>query len=215
MKSRIGFSSFVLALGLTATAAAQSPTMPDRWSVGILGGPDVSNYDAPNGSQFDERLAPMGGVYLDYKVDRHFGVRPELLYWQRGAKILTPNGTNTQMLADGSDRISYLELPVLARVQWAAHRAISPYLTAGPAISLRIGCTAYRGISASSEKEACTSVPENFRRTDLGVVGGAGLAFHEVSLGVLYHYGFEKLASNLDLKNRSLAFTAGLSIKSW
>ena len=134
------------------------------------------------------------------------------------------------------NQTGYLEFPVLLRTTLVPDGPVSPYLVAGPALSLRLSCTdkiMYTLVDANNETVSDGS--ESFdceidtepRAVDLGVAAGVGLNFAvlpslSLALDILYSYSLRSISSSegngeladdeFDVRNRTYSIVAGIRI---
>ena len=90
-----------------------------------MSGKDITG--ASNKTGFD------GGAYVAIPLSPQFDVQPELLYTRKGVKL-----SNTGVNADVT--LGYIEIPVLARVNFTSSSGVTPQLYAGPAIAFKTSC---------------------------------------------------------------------------
>ncbi len=74
------------------------------------------------------RIAPNFGIFMALSLSRRLNLQPELLFVQKGYK-----------LDSIPVRISYLEVPILLRMNFMADAAVSPHLFAGPYVAIKLG----------------------------------------------------------------------------
>ncbi len=90
-----------------------------------LRGDDVEDLDGTTGFHF--------GAFADFGVSDVFSVQPEILLSQKGAEESEGDATL-------SINLSYLEIPVLAKVRIPTAGQVGGHLLAGPAVSFETGC---------------------------------------------------------------------------
>src|SRR6476659_4421826 len=92
------FLSFILLLGLTVLANAQSADT----HFGLKAGLNISSLEVKDGVDFDSKAGFHIGGLAHVHLSPHFGVQPEIVYSEQGGK-------------DGEDKwkINYLNVPVL------------------------------------------------------------------------------------------------------
>ena len=93
----------------------------------------------------------IGGGFYNYKFTDIFSVQPELVFTMKGEKLeerITGIG-----VVSSDIRLNYIELPVLAKVNFLNGKTFQPNLFAGPYISI---------------------LTENSEQTDFGFVFGGG-----------------------------------------
>jgi len=177
-------SSLTAATLLGASLDAQSAS---RSSFGLLFGGnsatfanvDESQGDGLDGSQVKRRTGFQVGVYLNRALSPRVSLQPELHYVQRGAGFdLNGSGSNASAIVN----LTYVEVPLLFRVDLGDTNGWRPFLTAGPTAALRIGCDGTTTISGTKLTVQCDDFGDGseeeggFAKTDFGASVGAGIA---------------------------------------
>lgn len=129
--------------------------------------------------------------------------------------------------------MGYLEFPALLRISPQLEGPLSPYVTAGPALSFALNCSVSSSISLSytdpvtgenvrygeSESEECEE--DEYKTFDFVVKAGAGLAFAlspslSLTLDLMYNHGLMSIIEDdentPDAKNRTFAIMVGLAV---
>ncbi|MEP6763068.1 MAG: porin family protein [Gemmatimonadaceae bacterium] len=196
---------------VTAAACAFLPSVlaaqSKRPSVGILLGTNIATIsDADqgiadvSGANFKKkhRIGLNVGAFVKIPLSSMLSLQPELHYAQNGVKIEGNSGT-----IDNIDlALDYIEVPVLLRLDLGnSNSSIHPLLLAGGSYASRVRCklTASAGSSSLSQNcDADNGSTDPFKKSDYGVVGGAGLEMksggHSISLQVRYTYGLQDIA---------------------
>lgn len=187
MRLAIGTIAFVAAMIFAAPLEAQSilsgPAPDNAPSYGIKGGFNFANIgascDGVGNSDREDCLDVLDGV-LPFNASRRgfviggFMVRPftdlvslqpEVLVTEKGWRF-EPNRRNTFDAA-----LTYVEVPVLARIAPSSGSPLSPYLLIGPAFSMRIGAT----FTHRYEEEAAFDCATGYERDGTFCVGPADL----------------------------------------
>ena len=120
--------------------------------------------------------------------------------------------------------LNYVEIPLLARVNFPSSSAVTPHLYAGPSVAFKVGCSisaSGNGFSASTNCDGLENdqnQPFELATVDFGVVAGGGLGFavagRRATVGVRYDLGLKNIASGGggDAKNRTLSFLASFEM---
>jgi hypothetical protein len=173
-----------LCLGLALLAP--SMLRAQRATFGVLGGVNSSKaYIERDGEDLntDRRTGWMAGGYAEFGVGKRVSIRPELLVTEQGGE--TSGGGESSSLA-----LRYVQIPVLARVDIGESGSIRPFLMAGPALSLRIGCELkFSGTILTETVDWDTlqnDSPDPFTKTAVSGVIGGGIDFGRWALGVRY-----------------------------
>jgi len=177
-------------------------------------------------SDLGRRTAFRIGVFLEIPLTDVVGLRPEVLYTQKGATL---DGSATQVVVgeefevefEGTFRFDYLQIPVLAVVKIPTEGSFTPRLFVGPAVGFNV--------SAEGEAESTVTGPDT-RRTDTiteeadvedvdlgGVIGGErGYALangHTIALDLRYNPIFNTVNPDGEFDVRNQVFSAGLSYR--
>ena len=172
-------------------------------SLATLGGSDVESAD----SRIGMRVGASAIFPLSANLDLQFGAA----YTGKGA---TEHETGLDVLFE----LDYLEIPLLLRFTPSVAGTLSPHFTIGPALSLRVGCSASAEadgyeISTDCDNEAFF---EDLKTDDFGAMAGAGLDIAtseslSVSLDLLYNFGLSSISESDDVKNRAFSILAGVT----
>lgn len=205
MKRIILLAALFATLGFTAQA--QSFIIPK-------GGVVFSNYKS-TGSGIEGRTGFVGGLGLSIPVtsDNFFAIQPEILYIQKGAKF----NTNLSTTRVGDTYINYLELPVLAKINFGGE-SFRLYVNGGPSVSY-----ALFGKTNNTDIEFGDGADVSFNnRIDLGLQFGGGIGFKagpgDILLDARYGLGLSNLldqpvaGGDSELQNRVYTFTIGYAI---
>jgi len=176
---------------LGAAGHAQVSVIP---KVGLT----FSTVSLPNNSGYDFKkddvmslpgFAAGIGFNLPIAGDGFFSVQPELLYIQKGYKV---ESTGDQGSLEQTDSYNYLEVPVLARINFGSER-VKLYVNAGPSFAYALNgrfsqFVAVGPLSFSTEgknifgEEPENSIgddaylsPKHYNRVDAGVQFGGGI----------------------------------------
>ena len=147
------------------------------------------------------------GLMVPVFLSENFAIQPELSYVQKGFRREFPVSLGGDLEAY---RFSYYELPVLLRAGFGTDQ-LKFYFQAGAAF----------GYAASGEIEIADIITDidfssdEFNRTDVSGIGGAGFVFGGGGLGLFvdgrYVYGLsEDQLDDFTYTNRGLTLSAGL-----
>ena len=153
----------------------------------------------------------MIGGYLTLPVAGNLSIQPEALYIQKGAKYIESFGGED---IEASMRIDYIEIPVLARLEFPSAGALTPIVYAGPYAAFKV--SAKNKISAPGYSQEETL--EGVKSTDFGLAFGGGLEFELGSMVLMlearYHLGLSATNDSdedgVSLRNRTLEAGIGL-----
>lgn len=240
----------VLALLLTVSVSTSPVLCAQRApiSVGVLAGANLSKVNLLDasvtaGNELLSEKSRVGGqaaFYATIPLTGRFALQPELHFTQKGGKASIALPIDEEELALFADdrmtvglRLSYLELPVLGRLELGRIGGWRPFIMAGPAFALRVGCSASTEIGPLSLSGSCdddsalgdseggsdeTDNPDPVRTTDVSATGGIGLQGsllgRAFSAQVRYTQGLRSIATEnipgVSPKNRGLALVFGL-----
>src|SRR5262245_26666622 len=201
----------VLAACATCSAAFAAP-----WHYGARLGGGMTNIHG----EFAEIAGPewrfgyTAGGYAEYEIAPSFSLGLEALYVTKGAhfegETTDPFG-NPVGSSDADLKLSYIEIPLVARVGMAHFEKFHPYVVAGPTLDI--------ALSARSELEDGPSadLSDDLQSPDLGVLAGIGARFPTGSmmLGLEFRYGTSftdlwDIDNNLESINHGFSLTASL-----
>ncbi len=196
-------ASFALvAATATSPLAAQS-------TFGVVGGFASSNITVSGGgisASFDSRTGFAAGVSMAHPISSDFEFAPELLFIQKGTKIV--NGSSSAGL-----KLGYVELPLLFRAKFGSGET-RPFVIAGPAVGLKASCSVKGSDGGTSVSADCGNEIE-LKSADFGVMFGAGVAHQRFSASVRYDLGLSNIAKNptagTSAKNRTILALLGVS----
>lgn len=183
-----------------------------RFSAGPRIGLNLSNYW---GNADNLRMKPgvNAGVFLSYSSLNHFGISADVLYSQRGAKY------DTQVLKF-TQRVNYLEIPVVARYYLTLNGDFRPNIFVGPSLGIKLN--AKRLNSEPNVAGVNAENNENFRDLDLGATAGFQLNWRTGNrqhflIDARYTLGLSEVQSNLpnvwgnrnNLQNSTISVSLG------
>ncbi len=204
-------ASFLVAL-LLLSFTVQSLSAQQRWSIGPRVGANISNLmgDFPNNKWLPGWSV---GGFIMYSDINHFGISGDILFSQKGAKfenVSSPTGRATY-----TQRINYLEIPVLARYFLTLSGNFRPNFFIGPSVAFRLNAKS-KNYSVNNSELPDQDISYVFRPADLGLVGGIALNFEvakgkRVLLDARYTYGLVDIATAAPGTVRNSAITLNLS----
>jgi hypothetical protein len=149
-----------------------------RWSIGPRVGANISTLlgDVNNNKWLPGWSA---GGFIMYSDINHFGISGDVLFSQKGAKfenVVFGNGRATY-----TQRINYLEIPVLARYFITLSGNFRPNFFIGPSVAFRLNAK-LKNYTIGNVEQPDSDITDFFRPADFGIVGGIALNF-EVAKG--------------------------------
>ncbi|GAB3577306.1 hypothetical protein GCM10027578_44750 [Spirosoma luteolum] len=110
------------------------------------------------------------GAFLMYSSLNHFGISADVLYAQRGARYEANGLKFTQ-------RVNYLEIPVVARYFLNLSGNFRPNIFIGPSLAIKLNARRVNGEGGNPAVINADNTSD-FRDLDLGATGGFQLNWH-------------------------------------
>ncbi len=182
-------------------------------NIATLYGSDVEDAKMKIGAAF--------GGFVNYSINDNIAVQPELLFSMKGAKSeFEEEILGVKFSMKETMKLSYLEIPILAKVSIPMEGKVKPVLLIGPSLGILLSAKdkiemEAAGVSASAEVD----IKEIIKPIDFGLVFGGGVDVAELGPGNLtvdarYTLGLTSIDdSGLDLsmKNGVISVMAGYS----
>ncbi|MEE9170819.1 MAG: porin family protein [bacterium] len=196
------YSLIAVALAVTLLIPSQSYGQVSIGK-GLKVGLNSANITGDDVSDSKARSGFLAGVFLKLGVGSLI-IQPELLYTVKGAKV-----------EDDPDidelKLTYLEIPVLVKINLGSAPKVKPNIFAGPAFGILLS-SKVKGPGGEVDFKDIT------KSSDLGVVVGAGIDIGLVMTGITFDIRYTFSLSSIDdsgedadVKNRVLSATAGIS----
>jgi hypothetical protein len=196
--------SFVLGFLTAALLAGHSGIMQAQIEgIGVLVGPSISSFRGNGSDAFNSQTGFVAGGFVEIGFSGGMiGLRPELLYVQKGATTNTTPSTKF--------KIEYIEVPVLLTVDVPLGGILGLELYGGPQISFLSTCKA--DVQNGASGVPCVTEGLPLKSTDWGLIFGGELAIKMFLVGVRYDMGLTQIVDNpnINLKNQALMITAGV-----
>lgn len=182
-----------LFLGLALLTLAAGTAFAQSFNLGIEAGANASNLVGSDvskvGSSLSSKLGFVGGGFLCLNFGNSFGIRPEVLYEQKGTAFSGSTSTT---------ELDYIEIPVLLKFGLGTPM-FNPAILLGPAFSWNMlaqsGGTNLSGINSS----------------DIGLIGGVELDFDKFLVSGRYELGLQNVQNGTNAQNGTLTFLVGYS----
>jgi hypothetical protein len=208
-----------LFLNAALAAIAWTPSLSQSTPrFGVIAGANLARFSGHMYGKPLNRTGFAAGLMAALPVAPRFAIQPELMFTMKGAH--SDSGR-----ISATDKIGYIEVPVLARFEIPTRSSVKPFVYGGPGFAYRTSCTleghyapgavmGFQGdITRSCEEQAgqgqLASPGVNYSRTDVDGIIGGGLAFRvggrTMTVSARYDVGFVKFLSDADLKNRVLS----------
>mgnify|MGYP001180904573 CR=1 FL=1 len=212
MKKILGILAAVLIMTILVPKPGAAQATID---LGLKGGYSLSNMTWTGGgpSESPKWLGqPVFGAFLAINLNPTFSIQPEVFLWKGGVYDQEDfEGT----LYRYELVLTYVHVPVLAKVHLAREGALRPVLFAGPAVSfLSKAVNKYYEDGALIDDD---DVKEFLKGTDFSAVFGGGLEFYldkiMLVLDVRYNLGLANVNNKGDettAKNKAVMIMAGI-----
>ncbi len=140
-------------------------------------------------------------VPIEISLTDMFSIQPEIMYLQKGAKLAIDVAGVAKI--DASQKLNYLEVPVLLKVNFLKDAPLGISLLAGPSFGYALSGTNVVTASGSSIPATNQTTDEDFKdfaRFELGLHGGINLGFAlgsgKIILDARYLFGLSNLSSS-------------------
>jgi hypothetical protein len=190
-------------LGVSAFAATQVNVSETeeryfRPTIGFGGGVTFSNISAPADINTTNYTGFAAGVNAEFPLSPMFSFLPEAFFVHRGTELT--NASRSRVVA----KFNALEFPVLAKLK--LDREVSPYIIAGPMLTLNISTRVENTTPAGGN-----AISFNPRTFDVGATAGLGVDIGAFFANARYLWGLTSVDENsADWKARGVNVLAGL-----
>ena len=204
----------MLAVAAAAPVHAQGMTAP-KPTFGVLASIDFATLSGSDVQDAGTRTGLTIGGFATFHIDHRWGIEPELLFSQKGASEDFGG-------ANGTLKMDYIDIPVLARYDLPTKGQVHPFFLAGPTMSFQVSCNLEASQGSQSASESCDDANQQTEGSlskktfDVGATFGAGVVFPagkkmNLSVGLRYNLGLIDTFDNASAKNRTWALVAGLT----
>jgi hypothetical protein len=161
------------------------------------------------------RFGLIGGAYVRFDITDFFGLQPELLITQKGYSFIERSfdfDDDDFEDLEGTYGLTYLEVPVLARLEFATQGGWRPFLFGGPAFGIKVG----NSISIDGQEREVDD--DEVTSTDSGLVIGGGIQVGRTAVEARFTTGgnFYKRSFNNDefeARNRVFSILIGYEFR--
>lgn len=176
-------------------------------------GPDIEDMDEFLGVDLKSNTGICAAGFITINIAEMFAIQPEVLYIKKGAKY--EEGINGET-AKFWFNLTYLEIPVLAKITVPTQGSVKPFLFAGPAVALKLSTKLKMEVGGDSVEVESEEVNEMLKGTDFGLVIGGGLDIGlgapgtgSISVDIRYSLGLTNIfdVEGEDIKVRNGAFS--------
>lgn len=160
-----------LTLAVAMLAAFARDAQPQGWWAGAKAGFGEGGFTGSEEFAWTSGN-PAVSVFVAHPFGSHFWLQPELNFIRKkGVSILS--GSSLTVTAD------YIDMPLILQYRAPSFLGFSPFLAAGPSVSIRLGCNlAFRGGGISTDDDCDVVRGQVTSRVDFGANGGGGLALN-------------------------------------
>lgn len=196
-----------IAVALSLGGIAAIAPLGAQTSIGIVGGyvgSSVSYKPAVAGLTWSSKSGFAVGLSLGFLTSGSLSLNAEGLYVQKGANAAGGGFT-------GSEKVNYLEVPVLLRYNLTSGTGPRFFLMAGGQYSKLLSCTT----SVAGLADVDCKASGDLKGFDYGAVFGAGVTSGKITLTGRYDLGMQNLNSNATASDPTIktrAFLALISI---
>lgn len=166
------------------------------------------------------RIGFSAGAFFTYSINEMFAVQPEILFTMKGSKYdteATLSGITVKTTA--TEKLNYLEIPVLAKVVIPVEGKFSPNLFAGPYFAIKLSAKVKAEATVSGITVEAEADDDDVRSFDYGMVFGGGvdysLATGKVTFDVRYSLGlrdiYDTSGTDFSVKNSVISAMIGYS----
>ncbi|MBO2012058.1 porin family protein [Hymenobacter negativus] len=168
--------TLALVAGLAGAANAQrsirARSQPSSGlSLGVKAGGSLSQLNNTDDVKYESIYGYHAGVFANITLSKYFAFQPELLYSQKGAKIVI------NAPYDYTRRLHYVDVPLLFHVNTGGF-----FLEAGPQVGILVAARDKVG-----DVTTVVNKDENFTNADFSFIGGLGYQ-RKAGLGVGLRY---------------------------
>ena len=164
------------------------------------------NYTNATGADVKDAKAVLGlaaGGFMTYSFTDMWAVQPEILYSQKGYKY---EASIFGITVASSVATTYLDIPILARLNIPTEGTVKPFIVLGPSIGILLSAKAKASIAGITVGTA--DIKADSASTDMGLVVGAGVQSGTMTYDLRYQMGL----SALDKDGKAKAYNSVISI---
>ena len=207
-------ASVVLALLVTAVSAVPAAAQVNDWPITLKAGLNISNlaFDTAIGVSPDSRTGMLAGVSFSQPIRNGFSTQFEALVTQKGAKLDAFDVFGGTFKA----RLTYLEIPALARYAVRLNDRSNFHVLAGPSFSFKLSDS-----QTLDDEDVGETFGVDVAGFDFGFVFGGALEVQKwivdarFTLGLTnVNDGSEAFPSDIvEAKNRTFSLSLGYRFK--
>ena len=203
-----------ICLSLPAIASAQAPAVGE-FEYGVKGGINISSLKVDFGDvniTGDGRAGFLFGGWLARDFNPRVGIQVEGLFSQKGTEFNEADGLFPEFSGDPSFKLSYIEFPVLARVNFPVAPATVRVL-AGPTFAFNVNESVKIGDDVEFDGD---DVP--LKAFEMGFALGGAVEFRKFIVDARYTWGLTDInddedADEVSVKNGTFTISFGYRFK--
>ena len=208
-----GALALILLLPNPSAAAGLKKGLKVGLNLAQLSGESMADLNAYLGENLKSKLGYCLGGYVTYNINKIFAIQPEVLYTMKGAAYKEEIGGEILKVWIN---LTYLEIPVLAKITVPSLGTFNPVLFAGPVLALKLSGKLKRELEGTTTEVDV----ENMKGIDFGLVFGAGidlgletLGMGKLALDLRYTLGLTTISefADDDVKNGVFSLMVGVS----
>ena len=209
LKLALCLACTLLVASVSEVAQAQTPL-----NFGIKGGLNISNLSGDLMDDYDHRVGLTIGAVVDISIPLSpVGVETGVYYSQKGAAFSDEFNINGDLFNfDGTFKLDYLEVPILAKVNFGPPGPLGLHVVAGPYVSYLLNAEYDESINGGTETY---DVSDDIEPIDIGLTGGLGVDFNlgltKLNVQARYSMGMLDVEDGMDYKNRVISVVAGFT----
>ncbi len=180
---------------------------------------DIEELDDYLGEDLKSITGICAAGFITINIAEMFAIQPEVLYIKKGTKY--EEGLNGEAGTLWFN-LTYLEIPVLAKITVPTQGSVKPFLFAGPAVALKLSTKLKLKTEDTSVEVESEELDELMKGLDFGFVIGGGLDFGlgapgtgSISVDIRYSLGltniFDIEGEEIKVRNGAFSIMVGYS----
>ncbi len=196
-----------LIVTLALVALMSGNVLAEGTTFGFMGGLNLANVTGDDVEDNETKLCFGGGVFVNFPMNEVISMQPELLFMMKGTKLVA--------FDDAGVRMSYIDIPVLAKFTVPMEGAFAPCFFVGP----------YVGFNTSAEsyvEDEEFDVKDQIKSTDYGLVFGGGFDYAMGEGNLIFNARYalglttiDDTDADDDVKNTGIIFMVGYGFNLW
>jgi hypothetical protein len=179
-------------------------------AIGPKAGVSISTLRGADLDNIESRASWLAGAFINAQITPVFTIQPEIIFTKKGAEFMSNNVRR-------NIKVSYFEVPVLAKFRLPIGDVVFPHILVGPNFSFRTNIN-YSSYDTNSGTVITTN-DTDIKKSDVGAIVGAGLDIQTRNSGIFFtidgRYGFgfnniNRADDTIEIKNAGWYFSAGI-----